>query len=297
MYILRHPGNGLAPIGIGRAPGSPVHDGKLEQLATPGTHGAILRSAADCIVVSVTGGSVELLVSAYVAKAGDAVPALRLDQIALGAGLPAPAVKAAAPAVPAASAPAVPAATAAAPAQAPARLPIKIGPHGISIIGHLEVSGDLVAGEGSTLGDPATGRRLEGFQLMWPDKPEGVDLAYSISVENAGKSPIVQTGKFVGTRGKARRITEVTFSLIGPNAGKYQLEGMAHFSGGYDMPVITGMTLAGPSGLEHLTALRLRALPATGAVPTAWDPSPRTTVFKAPGKAPAKAKSKARGKK
>lgn len=293
MYILRHPGNGLAPIGIGRAPGSPVHDGKLEQLATPGTHGAVLRSAADCIVVSVTGGSVELLVSAYVAKAGDPIPALRLDQIALGTALPAPAAKSAAPAVAAMPAP-TPAPTA---APAPARLPIKIGPHGISIIGHVEVSGDLVAAEGSTLGDPATGRRIEGFQIMWPDKPEGVDLAYSISVENAGKSPIVQTGKFVGTRGKARRITEVTFSLIGPNAGKYQLEGMAHFSGGYDMPVITGMTLTGPSGLEHLTALRLRALPATGAVPTAWDPSPRTTVFKAPGKAPAKAKGKARGKK
>lgn len=290
MYILRHPGDGLAPISIGRAPGSPVHDGKLEQLATPGTQGAVLRSVADCIVVSVTGGSVELLVSAYVAKAGDPIPALRLDQVALGTALPAPAAKVAAPA---AAKPAL--APTAAPA--PARVPIKIGPHGISIIGHVEVSGDVVAGEGSTLGDPATGRRVEGFQIMWPDKPEGVDLAYSISVENAGKSPIVQTGKFVGTRGKARRITEVTFSLIGPNAGKYQLEGMAHFSGGYDMPVITGMTLAGPSGLEHLTALRLRALPATGAVPTAWDPSPRTTVFKAPGKAPAKAKGKSRGKK
>jgi len=294
MYILRHPGNGLAPIGIGRAPGSPVHDGKLEQLATPGTHGAVLRSAADCIVVSVTGGSVELLVSAYVAKAGDAIPALRLDQIALGTALPAPATRAAAPAA-AVPAPAPTPAPTAAPALA--RVPIKIGPHGISIIGHLEVSGDLVAGEGSTLGDPAAGRRIEGFQIMWPDKPEGVDLAYSISVESAGKSPVVQTGKFVGTRNQARRITEVTFSLIGPNAGKYQLDGMAYFSGGYDMPVITGMTLAGPSGLEHLTALRLRAVPATGTAPSAWDPSPRTTVFKAPAKAPAKAKSKSRGKK
>jgi hypothetical protein len=280
MYILRHPGNGLAPLAIGRAPGSPVHDGKLEQLATPGTHGSVLRSAADCIVVSVTGGSVELLVSAAVADAA-AIPALRLDQISLGHAMAAPAPKMAAPV----------------PAPAVARVPIQIGPHGISIIGHLEVSGDLVVGEGKTLGDPATGRRVEGFQLMWPDKPEGVDLAYSISVEGAGASPIVQTGKFVGTRNKARRITEVTFSLIGPNAGKYQLDGMAHFSGGYDMPVITGLSLAGPSGLEHLTALRLRAVPSTGAAPSAWDPSPRTTVFKAPAKAPAKAKSKSRGKK
>jgi hypothetical protein len=286
MYILRHPGNGLAPLAIGRAPGSSVHDGKLEQLATPGTHGAVLRSAADCIVVSITGGSVELLVSAAVADAA-AIPALRLDQISLGHAMAAPAPKMAAP---------VPAPVAAA-APASARVPIQIGPHGISIIGHLEVSGDLVVGEGKTLGDPAASRRVEGFQLMWPDKPEGVDLAYSISVEGAGTSPIVQTGKFVGTRNKARRITEVTFSLIGPNAGKYQLDGMAHFSGGYDMPVITGMTLSGPSGLEHLTALRLRALPATGAAPSAWDPSPRTTVFKAPAKAPAKAKSKSRGKK
>lgn len=274
MYILRHPKGGQAPLTVARAPGVAGSPGKVELLSTPNSHGSILRDGSDCIVMHVSQGPVELLVTAYLPHPGAAVPAIKIDQI----GLDAPGAAAAAPAV----APAV-----AAPRQ------IQISDKGVSVIGHIERTGDVVAGEGQRLGDPATSLRLEGFQVMWPDRPAGVDLAYSIAVEGIGATPVVQTGKFCGTRGQARRITEVTFALVGPQARQFALQGTAHFTGGFQMPIMSGMPVSGPSGLEHLTALTLAAVPAKAAGKQAanpWDESAQTKVFKAPAapKAPAK---------
>lgn len=296
MYILRHPKGGLAPLSVSRAPGRPG-DGEFSSISTDNTHGAILRDGADCIVVHVSKAPIELLVTAFLAKEGDQVPALRLDQI----GLDAPAVPTA-PAKPVAPAPAI------APPPA-ARAPIQIGAHGISLIGHVERSGDLVAAPGEYLGDPSSSLRLEGFQVMWPDRPAGVDLAYGIVIEGVGHMPIVKTGKFCGSKGEARRITEATFALVGPDAGQFQLQGTAYFSGGFQLAIQSGVPLSGPSGLEHLTALSLRAVVASApqTTPNPWAESPRTKVFKADGQAaatpPAKASSagntatKARAKK
>jgi hypothetical protein len=75
---------------------------------------------------------------------------------------------------------------------------------------------------------------------------------------------------------------------VGPQANAWRLEGSAHFSGGYQMPLVPGMALTGPSGSEHLTALNLRAVPSAtpGKAASAWDASARTTVFKAAQAAP-----------
>jgi hypothetical protein len=264
MYILRHPKGGLPPLTVGRAPGSAASAGKLEILATPNTKGSILRDGGDCIVMQITEAPVEMLVTAYLERAGAAAPTLRIDQIALDA--------------------------AAAPAQ-PGKA-IEIAPNGVSIIGHFERTGDVVAAAGQSLGEPTSNLRLEGFQVMWPDRPSGVDLAYGIAVEGIGAVPIVKTGKFCGTKGQARRITEVTFALVGPQAEHFRLEGTAHFSGGFQIPVSSGLALSGPSGLEHLTALSLRALPAPATkskTSNPWDASPQTKVFKAAKAAPIKA--------
>lgn len=275
MYVLRHPKGGLAPLSVSRAPGATASSGKLELLSTPNTHGSILRDGSDCIVMHVSEGAVELLVTACLPHAGAAVPAIKIDQIGLDT-------------VPVAAAPQAPAAA----------RQIQISDKGLSVIGHIERTGDLVAGEGQRLGDPATNLRLEGFQVMWPDRPAGVDLAYSIAVEGIGATPVVQTGKFCGTRGQARRITEVTFALVGPQARQFSLQGTAHFTGGFQMPIMSGMPVSGPSGLEHLTALTLSTAPAAAQAKKAgnpWDESAQTKVFKA--KAPAAPKKPAATKK
>lgn len=313
MYVLRHPKGGLPALTVTRAPGTAASNGKLETLSTPETHGSILRDGADCIVMHVTLAPVELAVSAYLPDATIAVPSLRVDQIALDPATPAPA-RAPAAAVPvaapvatpaaAAAAPAVPAPALTAPALAPIARPaaapaaaqaaprrIQIGSKGISVIAHIERTGDVVAGEGSAAGNPAQDLRVEGFQIMWPDRPAGLDLAYRISVEGIGQLPAVTTGKFCGTRGQARRITELSFTLVGPDAAHYALEGTAWFTGGFQLPVSSGATLGGPSGLEHLTALSLKAVPAnakTGTADNPWVESAATKVFRATTASPAK---------
>jgi hypothetical protein len=101
------------------------------------------------------------------------------------------------------------------------------------VIGHIERTGDVVASESKQLGQVGSNLRLEGFQVMWPDKPAGVDLTYGLTLEGGESTPMVSVGQFCGTRNMARRVTEVTFALTGPQAQQYQLEGIAHFSGDF----------------------------------------------------------------
>lgn len=275
MYILRHPKGQLAPLGVSRAPGG---NGQMSSLSTEHTHGTLLRDGSDCIVVHVTVAPVELLVTAFLAQPTDPVPALRIDQIALDA--PAPAALLPTPAAQA---------TKAAQPVSPAKGPITIGPHGITLIGHIERNGDQVAAPGQTLGDPAQPLRLEGFQIMWPDRPADVDLACGVMIEGHGQLAAVNTGKFCGSRNAAGRITELSLTLTGAGAARFQLDGTAYFSGGFQAPVVSGAPLSGPSGFEHLTALCLRAVPATApqAKTNLWTESSRTKIFKADPNRPA----------
>jgi hypothetical protein len=282
MFILRHPKGGLTALSVSRAPGNASTSGKIELLSTPNSHGSVLRDGADCIVMLVTQAPVELVVCAYMANSGSVVPALKIDQVGLDAPTVAPALGIPKDVL------------------KPANKPIEISPDGISIIGHIQSVGDVVVSHGDQLGDPATDLRLEGFQIMWPNRPKEVDLVYGVSLEGSGATPLVKTGQFCGTRQEARRITEVSFALVGPDAHQFQLEGTAYFSGGFRTPVQSGMALSGPSGLEHLTSICLTASPAmptqqvSRAPKNAWDESPRTKVFKAKAvaakAAPAKAK-------
>jgi hypothetical protein len=259
LYVMRHPGGNMPPLSIAQ---SPRGKGEIEVLTAKPDRGMVLEDSSDCVVMRVSEASVELLVAAFSASGEGIVPSLKVDRIALDGPEPASV------------------------APQPAQKQLVIKDKGISIVGHVEVLGDAVAGEGEWLGNPGSTRRVEGFQLMWPDRPEGVDLAYNVVVEGVGALPVVKTGQFSGTRREAKRITEVTFALVGPNASKYELSGVAHFSGGFQIPLSSGVALSGPSGMEHLTALGLRVVPVdaartvkkTGGV---WDESARTKVFSA----------------
>lgn len=265
FYILRHPKIAGVALSITRAPNCMA---TVEVLATPKTHGTILRDGADCIVMLISNAPAELLVTSISDEVLAEAASLKIDRIALdaAAGLAGGVSK-------------LPV--------APAPKHIEIGPNGLSIIGHLELKGDVVAKEGDVLGDPNSTLRVEGIQLMWPDRPDGVDLAYNISVEGFGATPVVKTGNFCGSRGQAKRITEVTFTLVGPEAGKYRLDGQACFSGGFIVPVESGMPLGGPSGIEHLTAISLRPIVnATVEQKNPWTDTGKTKVFKAKAASP-----------
>jgi hypothetical protein len=252
MYILRHPKTGMPPISISRAAANAQHRGHVQALYTPETEGSVLRDGRDCIVMQVLNAPVDLLVTAYLEKSGAAVPALKIDKIRLdGDDL--------------------------------GNRAIEVPQHGLSMIGHIERTGDVLAREGERLGTADSNLRLEGFQLMWPDKPEGVDVEYAVRVERAGPMPAVRTGNFTGFRNAAARVVGVTFRLVGERAGQFKIGGKASFSGGYEMPIESGAPLAGPTGVEHLTALELTIQPVKGgAAKGAWQASSRTRIYKQP---------------
>jgi len=262
VYIFRHSKDVLAPLSISRAPSQSVDAGKIESLSTPKTQGEVLYDGSDCIVMRISEASVNLLVTAYLAQASDPVPSLKIDQIVLdseSSQIQIPTSKTPGPV-------------------------IEINDKGLSIIGHIELTGNVVACANQWLGDPKGNLRLEGFQVMWPDRPEGVDLAYSVSLEGLGSTPIVNSGNFCGKRHEARRITELMFALIGPQAKQFELKGAAYFSGGFQMSLLSGMALSGPSGLEHLVAINLSINPASQPqknVKNPWEESSQTTIFKA----------------
>ena len=230
MYILRHPAGNLGPLSVARAPGGA---GKLERLATPGPDGTLLRVGADCIDLHITDAPVTLVVTAFLPHAGAPVPALRVDQVGLApAHEPQPASAA----------------------------PIVISQRGLSLIGEVDTLGLAVAAPGAILGRPADCLPLAGFQLMWPDQPADVELSYGVTMEDSSPTPMVSTGAFCGVRGGRGRITACRFSLSGPGAATCRLEGSAWFSGGFTTPVVAGALIRGPSGLEHLTGLSLKAV-------------------------------------
>lgn len=249
MYILRHPKSNLPSISVSRAAVNPANNGRIEALYTSKTNGAVLRNGADCIVLHVQDGPVDLLVTAYLERAGAAVPSLKIDKIALE--------------------------NEAAPARGKA---VEAPAKGISIIGHIEQIGDVVVTNGQRIGDPGSNSRLEGFQVMWPDKPAGVDLTYSAHVEGTGELPAVATGKFCGTRNAAERIVGLKFALQGARAGDYVLGGEVFFSGGYRAEIKSDVPTHGPTGVEHVTAFAIHIVPgAKNKNPRA--PSTRTRVL------------------
>lgn len=289
--MLRHPGRTAAVLSVTRAPSGNGIGGKVELLGTPGTDGSLLRSGRDCIVMLVQDATVNILVSAYLSDINGAAPSLKIDRIALDqpdmAARPASAVSSGT----AGSADNFPVAGKSATA-----LPIQISANGISVIGHFERLGDIVASGGADPGVNGDDLRLEGFQLEWPDKPTGLDILYGVGIEGVGRMPTVKTGKYAGTRGEAKRVIELTLTLNGPDSEMFRLEGEARFSGGFHVPLSSGLPLSGPSGMEHLTGLRIDVLPVDANTVNPWDASASTKVFKSGASAPATKKSSKQGK-
>lgn len=130
-------------------------------------------------------------------------------------------------------------------------------PEVLVLSGHIELQGDVIANEQGWLGNPLGSKRIEAISVSWPDKPEGVELAYSVQVKGLGRSPVVTSGKPAGTRGRALPITGVTLSLVGEKAALYRLDGAAVFSGRAKVSIESGIECSGPAGSEHLVALRV----------------------------------------
>lgn len=136
------------------------------------------------------------------------------------------------------------------------------GPVSLKLIAHMQGTGDVESTEGWA-GEHDSTKRLEGFCIVWDNKPAGVDMVYTSTVAGSGPSPNVATGTFTGTRGKSLPLVSAGFSLVGPNRNFYDLSGHIVFSGAAPQLVVANQMMYGPTGTEPLVALHISITPVT----------------------------------
>jgi hypothetical protein len=131
----------------------------------------------------------------------------------------------------------------------------------MNILGHVAGIGDVFVGPDEWIAGPHAPARIEGLSIMWPDKPEGIDILYSVQLARphvvSGRK--MALGDYAGTRGRALPIVGVTIELAGPGASAFQLVGEAAFLGAPLMRMSgRQISASGPTGREPLVGLKLR---------------------------------------
>ncbi|AXA68938.1 cell wall-binding repeat 2 family protein [Pseudomonas oryzihabitans] len=128
----------------------------------------------------------------------------------------------------------------------------------LKLIGHVQAQGDVTADE--WVGNLDQEARLEGFAIVWPNKPPGVDVAYSCKVADV-LQPAVLSGNFSGSRGKRAPITAVAMALVGPRRAEYVLDAQAVFAGCPPQDLVDGQEVTAQQGQAKLVALHVSITP------------------------------------
>lgn len=124
--------------------------------------------------------------------------------------------------------------------------------------GHVQKLGDARAGTSGWLGSAAGEERLESFSVSWVQSIKGVRLSYGCEMPGRGRHMARVPGQMVGTKGQSTPITRVFFDLNGSQAGDYEFVVTAAFRGVAPKTVVgRAVEIAGPTGLEPLTALKV----------------------------------------
>lgn len=288
MYIVRYasdlPAGQEVFITLQQAP---LGKGSVDFFPAEGVSRNTLAKLGDCVIVRVKGDVGALLVTEYhMVVNGVRTINLRVDRIDTSAAIMQETQKPVANAFPPAQPVPVAPRTAQPSLQAPANGAARLSAVPLRLEGHIERRGDVSAENGWWLGAPDSAARLEGFTIHWPNKPEGVDLAYSCQVLG-GRQPAAMSGNFIGTRRRAAGITAVTFGLIGPKQKNFQLDGQVVFSGTPPQAILNGQELSGPTGQEHLVAIQVSVSPKSEAhaprYTSPWEDPAITQIYRAQG--------------
>lgn len=245
MYIFRYASQSSAdkPVCIALQQ-APLGKGAIDFFPAEGISKNMLAKLGDTIVARVKGGIATVLITEYHMfdesidpidlriDRIDTSPAIMRDFSVISAAEPNPVI---------------------APNTAPASL---------TLIAHLQGIGDVQSHEGWAGMHDST-KRLEGFEVIWNNKPAGVDLVYTSTVAGSGPSSNVPSGTFTGTRGKRLSLVSTGFSLVGPNRNLYELSGHIVFSGAAPRPIVPNQMMHGPTGTEPLVALHICITPVT----------------------------------
>ncbi|TXN07164.1 hypothetical protein FV222_03095 [Methylobacterium sp. WL103] len=137
--------------------------------------------------------------------------------------------------------------------------PVPLPARALRLGAHIERVGDIIVDSPDWIGSETSRARIEGLSLFWPNRPEGIDIEYSVSLLGRGRMPNTLTGGFVGSRGQGRAINGIFMNLVGLRIGEYRLIAEAVFSDGTRTSSREGgVQLFGPTGREYLVGLSVK---------------------------------------
>jgi hypothetical protein len=131
----------------------------------------------------------------------------------------------------------------------------------LKIIGHVAGIGDVTARADEWLAGPSAPARIEGLSIVWPGKPDDLDIRYCVKLArpHAVSGRMMGLGAYAGTRGRALPIVSIRLELSGANVSGFRLVSEAAFLGA-PIARTSGkqIEMSGPTGREPLVGFRLR---------------------------------------
>ncbi len=131
----------------------------------------------------------------------------------------------------------------------------------LKIVGHVAGIGDVAARTDEWLAGPSAPARIEGLSIVWPDKPDDLDIRYCVKLArpHAVSGQMMGLGVYAGTRGHALPIVGIRLEMSGAAASSFRLVSEAAFLGA-PIARTSGkqIEMSGPTGREPLVGFRLR---------------------------------------
>jgi len=130
----------------------------------------------------------------------------------------------------------------------------------LRILGHVATLGDVEVGASEWIAGPSAPLRIEGFSILWPNKPSDLDIRYAVKTARAhtASGRVMELGSFAGTRQEAMPIVGLTLQVDGPAAADFQFVTEAVFLGSPIKRLVgKRIVTTGPTGREPLVGLRL----------------------------------------
>lgn len=179
-----------------------------------------LSPNGDAALVRIAKGPAQILVTVYqVPNMAEASPRLQVMRLGNGGG-----------------------SAEVAPNAAPARVAAPAAAEVMDVLAHIQTRGDVGAKFGDWLGEPGSGKWIEGIAIAAPEGIAASDLTYQAVLGRGWLSPWVEASAYCGSRGMALPLLGIRVRLQGEAAERFDLTCEASFADG---------TKAGPVGNDE----------------------------------------------
>src|SRR5271165_5339867 len=158
-----------------------------------------------------------------------------------------------------------PAVAAAARGNGAAGVAAAVGGEGVSVIAHVQRTGDVGAKFGDWLGERGSKLWIEGFAVLPHDGIAAEEIEYQAVLGRGWNSPWMEGGKFCGSRGMALPLLGLRVRLKGKAAKTHTLRYAASFVDGTEVGPVNAGEACEAASLAALESFQVMMEPRAGA--------------------------------